>query len=129
MSDLTLKVLVVDRENSEFLRSAVRIFDEAGFNVDFSSDWEFMQRKLKYSIRATDFLIIDLTCFQERDGYLLLMELREKKYSKGLKIILTTDTLVEELLRQVTPFLRRVFRPAAVDAETVMAAGENLLRA
>ena len=98
MNDLTLKILVVDCEDSQFLRSAVRIFDEAGFNVDFSSDWDFVQRKLKYSIRATDLLIIDLACFWERDGYLLLMELREKKYSKDLKIILITDTLVEELL-------------------------------
>jgi hypothetical protein len=98
VSQLRLKVLVVDREDSEFLRSSVSIFDEAGFNVDFCSDWDSMQRKLKHSVRATDFLIIDIACFQDRDSYLLLMELRGKEYTKDLKIILTTDTLVEELL-------------------------------
>lgn len=98
MSPLRLKILVVDREDSEFLRSSVSIFDEAGFNVDFCSDWDSMQRKLKYSVRATDFLIIDLNCFQDRDSYLLLMELRRKEYTKDLKIILTTDMLVAELL-------------------------------
>ena len=100
MSQLRFKILVVDGEDSEFLRSAVSIFDEAGFNVDFCSDWDSMQRKLKHSVRATDFLIIDLTCFRDRDGYLLLTELRGKEYSKDLKIILTTDSLVEELLLQ-----------------------------
>jgi hypothetical protein len=98
VSQLRLKILVIDREDSEFLRSAVSIFDGAGFNVDFCSDWDSMQRKLKHSVRATDFLIIDLTCFQDRDSYLLLTELRGKEYLKDLKIILTTDSLVEELL-------------------------------
>ena len=98
MSELRLKILVVDHEDSEFLRSSVSLFDEAGFNVDFCSDWDAMQRKLKHSVRTTDILIIDLTCFRDRDSYLLLMELRGKEYTKDLKIILTTDTVVEELL-------------------------------
>jgi len=95
---LRLKILVVDHEDSEFLRASVSIFDEVGFNVDFCSDWDSMLRKLKHSVRATDFLIIDLACFQDRNSYLLLMGLREKEYTKDLKIILTTETLVEEEL-------------------------------
>jgi hypothetical protein len=98
VSVLRLKILVVDREDSEFLRSSVVIFDEMGFNVDFCSDWDSMLRKLKHSVRATDFLIIDLAHFQDRNSYLLLMELRGKEYTKDLKIILTTETLVEEEL-------------------------------
>ena len=98
MSESRLKILVVDHENSGFLRSSVSLFGEAGFNVDSCSDWDAMQRKLDPSVRTTDILIIDITCFQDRDSYLLLMELRGKEYTKDLKIILTTETLVEELL-------------------------------
>ena len=98
MSQLRLKILVVDHEDSEILRSLVSIFDEGGFNVDFCSDWDSMQRKLKNSVRATDFLIIDLAGFRDRDGYLLLTELKGKEYTKDLKIILITDSPVEELL-------------------------------
>ena len=100
MSQLILSILLVDRKDSEFLRSAVRIFDEAGFNVDFCSDWDSLQRKLKFSVRAIDFLLIDLACFQTRDAYLSLVELRERARSKDQKIILTTNTLVEEILRR-----------------------------
>ncbi|MFN8008440.1 MAG: PilZ domain-containing protein [Terriglobia bacterium] len=98
MSPLKLKILVVDREESDFLHSAVSVFDEAGFNVDSCSDWDSMQRKLLLSVRKTDFLIIDLSCFQERDSYLLLTELRGKEYTRDLKFILTTDLIVDELL-------------------------------
>jgi uncharacterized protein (TIGR02266 family) len=100
VSQLRLKILVVDREDSEVLRSLVSIFDAGGFNVDFCSDWDSLQRKLKNSVRATDFLIIDLAGFRDRDGYLLLTELKGKEYTKDLKIILITDSpIAESLLR------------------------------
>ena len=39
--------------------------------------------------------------------------------------VLLHQALVEELLRQLAPFLHRVFRPDAVGADTVVAAGQT----
>ena len=137
MSQLRLKILIVDGEDSDFLHSAVCLFDEAGFNVDFCSEWDSMQRKLRHSVRPTDFLIVDLACFRERDRYLLLTELRGKEYSKDLKIILTTDSLVEELLLQTRRELgivatfnktRNVEELLYVLTNILPPAGENLRR-
>ena len=100
MSQLSLKILLVDRKDSEFLRSAVSLFNEAGFNVDFCSDWDSLQRDLKSSVRAKDFLIIDLACLQPRDAYLSLVDLRARTHSGDQKIILTINTLLEETLRR-----------------------------
>lgn len=100
MKKLKPKILFVDPKYSEFLRSAVSIFDEAGFKVDFCFHWDSLLQKLKDSVRAIDFLIIDLACFQTRNAYFSLVELRERKFAKDQKIILTTNTLVEEILRQ-----------------------------
>ena len=137
MSRLRLKILIVDREDSEFLRSAVSIFDEAGFKVDSCSDWDCLLRKLKCSVRAIDFLIIDLACFQIRNAYLSLVELREREYLKDQKIILTTNTLVEEILRQkrrelgiVATFnkTRNVEELLYVLTNIIFSTGENLRR-
>ena len=137
MGQLSIRILVVDREDSEFLRSAVSIFDEAGFNVDFCSDWDSLQRKLKYSVRPIDFLIIDLACFQTRDAYLSLMELREREYSKDQKIILTTNIQVEVILRRkrrelgiVATFnkTRNVEELLCVLTNIIVPTGENVRR-
>jgi hypothetical protein len=99
VNDLRLKILVVDHKNSEFLQSAINLLDKVGFEVDYCFDKDSMYKKLKSSIGPTDFLVIDLSCIQEADGYFTLTELKEKEFAKDLRIVLCTQTLVEEKLR------------------------------
>src|SRR5215510_852021 len=96
--EIKLKILVVDRQDSFYLRSLVDLLNEGGFNVDFCSDPETTYRKLKNSVRPVDLLIIDLECIQDTDGFLFLKALKEQEFCRGLKIIITTNSVFDPRL-------------------------------
>ena len=98
MDDIKLKILVVDQQDSHYLRSLVDLLNEGGFNVDFCSDPETAYRKLKNSVRPVDLLIIDLACLQDTDGFAFLKLLKEQEFCHDLKIIITTNSILDPRL-------------------------------
>jgi CheY-like chemotaxis protein len=98
LDEIKLKILVVDQQDSYYLRTLVDLLNDGGFNVDFSSDPETTYRKLKNSVRPVDLLIIDLGCIQNTDGFVFLKVLKEQEFCQSLKIIITTDSLLDPRL-------------------------------
>jgi uncharacterized protein (TIGR02266 family) len=98
LDEIKLKILVVDQQGSYYVRSLVDLLNDGGFNVDFSSDPEITYRKLKSSVRPVDLLIIDLGCIQDTDGFVFLKVLKEQEFCRGLKIIITTNSLLDPRL-------------------------------
>jgi CheY-like chemotaxis protein len=96
--EIQLKILIVDQQDSHYLRSMVDLLNEGGFNVDFCFDPETTYRKLKNSVRPVDLLIIDLECMHETDGFLFLKALKEQEFCRGLKIIITTNSVLDPRL-------------------------------
>src|SRR3989442_842600 len=94
------KILVVEQEGL-YLRCLIDILGEVGFNVDSCCDEEASYRKLKNSVRPVDLLIIDLECIQQVDRFGFLKILREREFCKSTKVIITTDSLIDERLSQV----------------------------
>jgi CheY-like chemotaxis protein len=98
LEEIKLKILVVDQQGSHHLRSLVDLLNEGGFNVDFCSDPETTYRKLKNSVRPVDLLIIDLECVQDTDGFLFLKALKEQDFCRAVKIIVTTNSVLDPRL-------------------------------
>ena len=98
LEEIKLKILVVDEQGCYHLRSLVDLLNEGGFNVDFCSDPETTYRKLKNSVRPVDLLIIDLECVRETDGFLFLKVLKEQDFCKALKIVITTNSVLDSRL-------------------------------
>jgi CheY-like chemotaxis protein len=97
---MKLKILVVEQE-SHYLRCLIGLLVEVGFNVDSCCDGEATYRKLKNSVRPVDLLIIDLECIQEVDRFGFLKILKEREFCKNTKLIITTNSLIDERLDQV----------------------------
>jgi uncharacterized protein (TIGR02266 family) len=98
LDEIKLKILVVDQQGSNYLRTLVDSLNDGGFNADFCSDPEITYRKLKNSVRPVDLLIIDLGCIQDTDGFVFLKLLKEQEFCKNLKIIITTNSILDPRL-------------------------------
>ena len=94
---MKLKILVVEQDPL-YLRCLMEILTEVGFNVDACSDEDASYRKLKNSVRPVDLLILDLECIQEVDRFEFLRVLKEQEFCKDTKIIITTNSLIDERL-------------------------------
>jgi CheY-like chemotaxis protein len=98
VGQIKLKILIVDQKDSHYLRSLVDFLTEGDFNVDFCSDPETTYLKLKNSVRPVDLLIIDLGSIQETDGFLFLKALKEQDFCRNLRVVVTTNSLLDNRL-------------------------------
>src|SRR5262245_520077 len=96
--EIKLKILVVDHQGSNYMRTLLDSLNEGGFNADFCSDPETTFRKLKNSVRLIDLLIIDLACIQDTDGFAFLKVLKEQEFCHDLKTIITTNSILDPRL-------------------------------
>ncbi len=97
MGTVKIKVLLVDR--TDIYTSALQeLLLEGGYNVDSCSDAESAYRKFKFSVRPIDLLIIDLDALAETDGYLFLKALSREEMFKDMKVVITTNGLIDQRL-------------------------------
>jgi CheY-like chemotaxis protein len=94
-----IKVMVVDKPDI-FTSALVELLSEGGYNVDSCYDAESTYRKFRASVRPYDMLIIDLDALTETDGYLFLKALSREEWYKDLRVIITTNGLIDQRLSQ-----------------------------
>lgn len=97
MSLVKIKVLVVDKPDI-YTSALVELLLEGGYNVDSCSDAESAYRKFKSSVRPYDMLIIDLDALSETNGYLFLKALSREEMFKEMKVVITTNGLIDQRL-------------------------------
>ncbi len=99
MSTVKIKVLVVDKPDI-YTSALVELLLEGGYNADSCYDAESAYRKFKSSVRPYDMLIIDLDALAETDGYLFLKALSREEMFKDMKVVITTNGLIDQRLSQ-----------------------------
>jgi CheY-like chemotaxis protein len=105
VSTVKIKVLVIDRPDI-YTAALLELLLEGGYNVDSCSDAESAYRKIKSSVRPFDMLIVDLDALEETDGYLFLKALSREELFKEVKVIITTNGLIDQRLAQTDPGLK-----------------------
>jgi CheY-like chemotaxis protein len=104
LSKVKIKVLVVDKPDI-YSQALVELLTEGGYNVDLCSDADTAYRKLRTSVRPFELLIIDLDALQRveedmADGYVFLKVVSREEFFKEMKVIITTNALIDERLGQ-----------------------------
>ncbi|MGH9962986.1 MAG: hypothetical protein ACREBC_38700, partial [Pyrinomonadaceae bacterium] len=97
MNGIKWKIVVIDK-SGPYLEGLVDLLRELGYNVDYGSDAAATYQKLKHSVRPVELLIIDLQCIEEVDGFLFLTRVKKVEFCQRSKIIVTTDSSLDERL-------------------------------